>query len=131
MSLESTKAVIARFLGSNHSDLSCLAEGVVFTNMASGDTYEGREAVGDMLRYIYHVAFDAHADVSNQVFSNGKAVIEGNFVGTHTAEFAGKAATNKHVRVPLCVVYDLENDEITRGRIYFELPALFHQLEQT
>jgi len=32
------------------------------------------------------------------------------------------------VRVPICVVYDLENDQIKRGRVYFEMPALLQQL---
>ena len=27
-----------------------------------------------------------------------------------------------------CVVYDLENDLIKRGRVYFEMPALLQQL---
>jgi hypothetical protein len=27
-----------------------------------------------------------------------------------------------------CVVYDLENDQIARGRVYFEMPALLQQL---
>ena len=31
-------------------------------------------------------------------------------------------------RVPICVVYDLENDRIKRGRVYFEMPILMQQL---
>jgi hypothetical protein len=30
--------------------------------------------------------------------------------------------------VPLCVVYDLEDDLIKQGRVYFEMPALLQQL---
>jgi predicted ester cyclase len=55
-------------------------------------------------------------------------MVEGEFVGKHIGEFAGIPATGKDVRVPLCVVYDLENDQIKRGRIYFETPALLQQL---
>ena len=36
--------------------------------------------------------------------------------------------TNKLVRVPLCVVYDLERDKIKWGRVYFEMPVLLQQL---
>jgi predicted ester cyclase len=46
-------------------------------------------------------------------------------------EFAGIPATGKNVSVPLCVVYDLENDQIKRGRVYFEMPALMQQLGVT
>jgi len=128
MSVESTREIISRYLSSNHSDLSIMADDVVFAHMATGDLHEGREAVARMLHYVYHVAFDAHAETRNLVVDDGKAVLEADFVGTHIGEFAGIPATGKEVRVPLCVVYDLENDMIKRGRVYMEIPVLFKQL---
>ena len=128
MSVERTREVISRYLSSNHSDLSMMAEDVVFAHMATGDKHEGPEGVARMLHYIYHVAFDAHAETRNLVVDDGKAVLEADFVGSHIGEFAGIPATGKQVRVPLCVVYDLENDMIKRGRIYMEMPVLFKQL---
>lgn len=62
------------------------------------------------------------------VFADDHAVFEGDFIGKHIGEFAGIPATNKEVRVPLCVVYDIEKNLIKRGRVYFEMPALFQQL---
>lgn len=56
---------------------------------------------------------------------------EGDFVGKHTGEFMGIPATNKDVRVPLCVVYDVADGRITEGRVYFEAPALLAQLGVT
>jgi steroid delta-isomerase-like uncharacterized protein len=128
MSVESTRETISRYVGSGHTDLSMMADDVVFTNMATGDEHHGPGGVGEMLHYIYHVAFDASAEVKNLIIAESKGVMEADFVGRHIAEFFGIPATNKHVRVPLCVVYDLENDQITRGRIYFEVPALLQQL---
>ncbi len=32
------------------------------------------------------------------------------------------------MRVPLCVVYDLEGGRIKRGRVYLEMPVLLRQL---
>lgn len=128
MSVESTRAVLARYIDSDHTDLSVLSDDVIFTNMATGDENHGRDSVGQMLNYIYHVAFDAKAETKNVIVADGKAVFEAEFVGKHVGEFAGIPATNKHVRVPLCVVYDFENDRITRGRVYFEVPALINQL---
>lgn len=81
-----------------------------------------------MLNYFYHIAFDAVAPADNTIFSDGKAMVEGHFVGKHIGEFAGIPATNKDVNVPICVVYDLENDKISRGRVYFEMPVLMQQL---
>ena len=32
------------------------------------------------------------------------------------------------VKVPMCIVYDLENGLITHGRIYIEMPVMLQQL---
>jgi len=128
MSIESTREVMTRYFNSGHSDLSIMADDVVFTIMATGQEHRTPDGVLQMLNYFYHTAFDAVAETKNTIFAEGKAVVEGDFVGKHIGEFAGIAATNKDVRVPLCVVYDLENDLIKRGRVYFEMPVLFQQL---
>ena len=128
MSIDSTREVMTKYFNSGHSDVSMMAEDVVFTVMATGQEHRGPDGVRRMLDYFYHVAFDATAETTNTVFADGKAVVEGDFVGRHVGEFAGIPATNKHVRVPMCVVYDLENDRIKRGRVYFEMPVLLRQL---
>jgi steroid delta-isomerase-like uncharacterized protein len=128
MSAESTREVMTRYFDSDHSDVSMMADDVVFTVMATGQEHHTPEGIGQMLNYFYHVAFDAQAETTNTIFDDGKAVVEGFFVGKHIGEFAGIPATNKEVRVPMCVIYDLENDSIKRGRIYFEMPVLFRQL---
>jgi len=128
MSIETNRKIISRYLDSNHSDLSMMAEDVVFTNMASGEKHNGPEAVSQMLNFMYHVAFDAHAETKNILINETNAVFEADFVGKHIGEFAGVPPTNKSVKVPLCVVYDIENEKIKRARIYFEGPALMSQL---
>jgi steroid delta-isomerase-like uncharacterized protein len=128
MSVETTKKIMSKYIESNHSDLSMMASDVVFTNMATGDKSSGPEEVKQMLNYIYHIAFDAHAETKNLILTETNAVFEAEFVGKHIGEFAGVPATNKSVRVPLCVVYDIESDKIKSARIYFEIPALMAQL---
>jgi steroid delta-isomerase-like uncharacterized protein len=117
-----------QYWDSQHTDVSMMADDVVFTMMATGEDSRGPEAVRQMLHYFYHVAFDARAETISKIVSNGQAVIEAQVVGTHIGEFAGIPATGKEFRVPLCVVYDVENDQISRARIYFEIPALLAQL---
>ena len=51
-------------------------------------------------------------------------------MGTHIGEFAGIPATGRRVRVPLCVIYDLEADRIKRARVYLEMPVLMRQLDK-
>jgi steroid delta-isomerase-like uncharacterized protein len=128
MSTERTRASIQRYLDSQHADLSVMADDVVFTHMATGDEHHGIEAVRGMLDYVYHQAFDARAETHNVTCDGDHAVLEGLFIGTHIGEFAGIPATGKDVRVPICVVYDLADGKIKRGRVYFEIPVLMNQL---
>ncbi len=128
MSLESTRQVLDKYFASEHSDVSMMADDVVFTVMATGQESHGPQEVLGMLNYFYHQAFDATAITKNVVVGDGKGVVEGDFVGKHIGEFAGIPATGKQVNVPICVSYDLENDKIVRARVYFEMPALFAQL---
>ena len=130
MTVESTKRIMMQYLDSQHSDVSMMADDVVFTHMATGDEHHGPDGVLQMLNFIYHTAFNADAELKNLFFAEGKAVFEADFVGKHIGEFAGIPATNKNVRVPICVVYDLENDQIKRARVYFEMPVLFQQLNE-
>ncbi len=131
MSIGSTCEVMTKYFQSEDSDLHMMTEDVVFTIMTTGQEYRGKEGVLGMLNYSYHIAFEATAQTKNLVFADQQAVGESDFVGKHVGEFAGIPAAGKSVRVPLCVVYDLENDKIKRGRVYFETPALLQQLGMT
>jgi steroid delta-isomerase-like uncharacterized protein len=128
MSVERTREVMERYLNSNHSDLSMMADDVVFTTMATGDEHRGPEGIKRMLQHVYHEAFDAKAETRTRVYTDDHAVLEADFVGTHTGTFAGIPATGRQVRVPLCVVYDLRDGKIVRGRVYLEVPVLLRQI---
>ena len=110
-------------------DVSYVAEDAVFVNLGTGERTEGRTAIGEMLHYIYHVAFDAKAEVTHSIITEYKAVLEGFFVGKHINDFAGLPATQKNVRVPLCVSYDLENSLIKEARIYMLGDVMMKQLQ--
>jgi len=128
MSIEETRETMLRYFNSEHSDVSALADDVVFTIMATGAEHRGREGVTAMLNYFYHVAFSATAETRVTLFGEANAMVEGDFVGKHIGEFAGIPPTGKDVKVPLCVVYDLDRNQIRRGRVYFEMPVLLRQL---
>lgn len=128
MTIESTRATLDKYFNAEHSDGSMMAADVVFTVMATGQEHHGPDAVLGMLQYFYHIAFEATASMTNMVIGEGKAITEWDFTGKHTGEFAGVPATGKEVHVPLCVAYDLENNRIKRGRIYFEIPAFLAQV---
>jgi predicted ester cyclase len=112
----------------NTHDVQYVTEDAVFTSMNTGEETHGREAIGQMLHYIYHVAFDAKAEITNKVITEKKAVLEFNFKGKHIGEFAGMQPTNKEVNVPVCVSYDLENGLIKEGRVYMLVDVMMKQL---
>ena len=109
-------------------DVRFLADDAVFNTMNTGEETVGREAVGQMLSYFYHVAFDAKAEISNKIITEKKAVLEFNFVGKQIGEFAGMQSTNKTVNVPTCISYDLENGLIKKARVYMLLDVMMKQL---
>jgi predicted ester cyclase len=131
MAIERTREVMARYWESEHRDVSMMAEDVVFTHMATGAEHHGPDAVLRMLDYMYRQAFDATAETRTRICGENQAVLEADFVGRHIGEFAGIAATGRSVRVPLCVVYDLEGDRIKRARVYLEMPVLMRQIGAT
>ena len=122
-----TKAKMEAYFKSH--DTAYVAEDAVFHNMSTGEETKGKAAIAGMLHYIYHVAFDAHADVQHTMVTDKHAVLEATFKGKHIGEFAGMKATNKEVKVPLCVTYDL-NDEglIKEARIYMLGDVMMKQL---
>ena len=122
-----TQNLIEKYFARGH-DVQYLAEDAVFIDMGNGKESHGREEVKQLLNYMYHVAFDARAEVTNSVFAENKAAMEFNFRGKHIGEFAGIPPTNKEVNVPICVVYDIENGLIKKAKIYLLANVLMGQL---
>src|SRR4029453_1274163 len=93
-------------------------------------TRDGRRAHarGRARDFFYHGGFDARAETKHVIVDEGIAVLEADFVGRHIGEFAGVPATGKDVRVPLAVIYDVRDDRIVDGRVYFEIPAFLAQI---
>ena len=128
MSVESTRKVLEAYFNADHTDTSMMADDVVFTDMATGTVHKTPEGVQGMLNWFYHVAFEATAETTNLIVSDGQGALEGMVVGKHIGEFAGIPATNKEFRVPICVMYDIEEDKLKRGRIYFSVVSFMAQV---
>jgi len=101
---------------------------VVATFEGTDQRAVGREAAGQLIRYVHEGAFDARPEVKNLLVDEGKAALEADFVGTHTGEFAGIQPTGRAVRVPYSVVYDIRGDQISGVRIYFPMSFLLEQI---
>ena len=107
---------------------ACFTDDVVATFEGTDQRADGRDAAGQLIRYVHEVAFDARPELKTLLTDAGKAAIEADFVGAHTGEFAGIPPTGRTVRVPYSVVYDLRGDKISALRIYFPMSLLIEQL---
>jgi steroid delta-isomerase-like uncharacterized protein len=109
-------------------DLGVVAEDAVYTLTHSGREIRGRDEVKWFLEEFYQRAFEAKFKVANRIIDDGRAVLEGRFLGRHIGDFEGIPATNREVDVPICVVYELENDQIKRVRVFLQVAVLWEQL---
>jgi len=101
---------------------------VLWTTMETGEEIRGREAVRDYIVALHTVLFDARPVVRNTVVADGVALLEADFVGKHVGEIGGVTATGRDVKVPYCVVYDIQGERIATLRAYMPVAALMQQL---
>jgi hypothetical protein len=72
---------------------SYFTEDVVATFEGTDQRADGRQAAGELIRYVHETAFDARPELKNLLVDTGKAAIEADFAGT------GVAVLKKQVRV--------------------------------
>jgi steroid delta-isomerase-like uncharacterized protein len=132
MTVEATSEIMRSYLDAflARGDFAdYFTDDVTWTTVGGGQDLQGREPVRDFLTWMHTQAFDAHPKVKTLVVGDGQAALEADFVGTHTGEFLGMAATGKSVRVPYCVVYDLRGDKIAALRAYIPMELFAQQLK--
>ena len=107
-----------------------LTDDVTLTIMETGEVIHGRAAVAALLTYVHHSAFAAPPVVMTLVAGAERAMIEAEFIGRHTSEFAGILPTGRVVRLPYVVAYDLAAEAIRAMRLYFPMDRLVQQLRE-
>jgi len=107
-----------------------LAEDATFEIMGTPQKVSGRDAVRDTIVWLHTQAFDARPKLRTLITGDGEAVVEAGFVGTHTGEFLGIAATGRPVDVPYCVMYDVQGDKITTLRAYMSMDLFVQQINR-
>ena len=119
--------IVQRFL--SDGDLSAMKEDAEFYDYTRLDPVIGSQAISDYIYSHYNIWFqDAVADFSNIVKGESSVVMEFTFRGIHKGEMHGIPPTGKSVEIPMCVIYDLENDLIIQGRLYFDAATMLKQL---
>jgi predicted ester cyclase len=101
-----------------------LAEDVVFTLADSGEAYEGRDAVSQLLSAWYGEMFEADSERLAMYVGDDAFAVEFRFEGTHIGDFYGIGATGRSVSFPFVGVYQVEGSEIVGGRIYMPMERI-------
>jgi len=108
-----------------------LTDDVKLDMVGAGMSAQGREEVKNFIRYAHEQAFDGRPELKSLIvdLDGQRAALEVDFVGRHTAEFAGIPATGRDVRVPYSVHYDLNDGGISALRIYGLAEGLVNALK--
>ena len=101
-----------------------LAEDTVFTLADSGEVYEGRDAIGQMLSAWYGEMFEADSDRLAMFVGDDGFAVEFRFEGTHIGDFYGIGATGRSVSFPFVGVYQVEGSQIVTGTIYLPMERI-------
>jgi hypothetical protein len=88
-------------------------EDVMWVNVESGEQFSGHAAVRDYIGALHTTLFDARPEGRSLDVTDTHAFLEGDFVGIST-----------DVRVPYCLVYDLDDAGISQMRLYMSFGSL-------
>src|SRR4030095_9675902 len=98
-----------------------------------GILMQGQTAVREQFVRPYITGFPGNRHlVKHMIFGRDEVTVEFTFDAQHTGPFAGRAATDAHVQVAGCAVYqyDLAARQITTARIYFDVATLLKKVHE-
>jgi predicted ester cyclase len=120
--------IVEVYLGSQ--DCMLFAQDAEFRFMSHVEPLRGREAIDAILRIFFREAFSkARVEVCNMVVGKqGTVVVEFMFHGMHTGLLMGAQPTGNRVAVPMIAVFEVEQEEIKRARLYYDTRILSRQV---
>jgi steroid delta-isomerase-like uncharacterized protein len=122
------KHVLAENRRSIDGLLATLCAEPVYTVLATGAVFRGREAVAGFYRGLFEVMPDATFDLVSAFVSEEGVMEESVLRGTPLAEWNGLRPTGRAIALPLIIVFPIANGEILGERMYFDLDTARRQL---
>ncbi len=122
------KHVLAENRRSIEGLLATLCDEPVYQIMATGDTYQGREAVAGFYQGLFEAMPDATFELVNAFVGENGVVEESVLVGAQVGPFLGLPPTGKRIRLPLTIVFPIREGQIGGERLYFDIESLKRQL---
>ena len=121
MSREDVEKVVAAYMSGGPFPL---AEDAIFTFEDSGEVFEGRAAIRQMLSAWYGEMFEADSERLAAFVGDDAFVVEFRFEGTHIGDFYGIEATGRSVDFRFVGVYQVGGSEIVAGRTYLPMERI-------
>jgi steroid delta-isomerase-like uncharacterized protein len=122
------KHVLAENRRSVEGLLETLCNEPVYTIMATGEEYRGKDAVAEFYIGLFAGVPDATFDPISVFVSEDGVMEESVLKGTQTGELFGLPPTHKSFSLPLIIVFPIKNGEILGERLYFDMATLMHRL---
>jgi len=122
------KHVLAENRRSIEGLLETLCAEPVYELLATGERYLGREGVTRFYSGLFAGMPDANFELVSVTIGETGVVEESVLTGTHTGELFGMPASGKNVRLPLVIIFPIQDGLFTGERLYFDLGTLQRQL---
>jgi steroid delta-isomerase-like uncharacterized protein len=122
------KHVVAENRRSVDGLLETLSDEPLYTIMATGEEFRGREAVAEFYTGLFAGVPDAIFDLISVFVSEDGVMEESVLKGTQAGKLFGLPPTHKSFSLPLVIVFPIKNGEILGERLYFDIATLMHQL---
>ncbi len=127
MKTQDNEQVVREFM-TDH-DPRYLAEDVIFYDYTLPEALRGREAVSRLLDMLYRNAFPGAKDRIQEVIACEPAVAEEYiFDGVNDGNLLGNPATHREVKIPMCMICTVDQDQIREVRLYYDSALLTRQL---
>lgn len=111
--------------------LETFAKDGVFYDVVPGIAHiEGMEGVTGFYEMLFSVFPDIQIKITHSYDVPGCCVREGVVTGTHSAEFAGVAASGNHIAFPFCAMYIYGEDptKLLAERAYWDNDGIIRQM---
>jgi steroid delta-isomerase-like uncharacterized protein len=123
------KHVLAENRRSIEGLLDTLCDEPLYTVMATGEKFRGKEAVARFYTGLFEGVPDANFELIEAFVGEEGVVEESVLKGTHQGVLFGLQPTGRKFELPLTIVFPIVNGEILGERLYFDMATLLRQLE--
>jgi steroid delta-isomerase-like uncharacterized protein len=108
--------------------LVTLTEDCIFEDVATGQRYQGREAVRGYYKEWWEAFGVTPVDIRSSIVSEESLIVETRFVGTHRAPYGGLAATGNSISLPVAIFISLRDGLMAGERFYYDRYSLLSQI---